>query len=194
MGTIKTTNIETITGSGTLTLGQSGETISIPSGVTITNNGTQTGFGGTNTPMFEVGLSANQSYSSGVASKILFNTEVFDTNNCFASNKFTPTVAGKYYIYAQANFYTGSVNSISEATVFFYKNGSLYNPYSGTYRGNVLSTYPNNNLTELTPSINAIINMNGTTDYLEVYANAYSSTSGNILFPRTFFGGYKIIE
>jgi hypothetical protein len=45
MGTIKTTNIETITGSGTLTLGQSGETINIPSGCTITNNGTQTGFG-----------------------------------------------------------------------------------------------------------------------------------------------------
>lgn len=43
MGTIKTTNIETITGSGTLTLGASGETISIPSGVTLTNNGTQTG-------------------------------------------------------------------------------------------------------------------------------------------------------
>jgi hypothetical protein len=35
MGTIKTTNIETITGSGTLTLGQSGETISIPSGATL---------------------------------------------------------------------------------------------------------------------------------------------------------------
>ena len=35
MGTIKTTNIETITGSGTLTLGQSGETITVPSGTTV---------------------------------------------------------------------------------------------------------------------------------------------------------------
>jgi len=34
MGTIKTTNIETITGSGTLTLGQSGETITTGTGVT----------------------------------------------------------------------------------------------------------------------------------------------------------------
>ena len=71
MGTIKTTNIETITGSGTLTLGQSGETISIPtnttlgasgttitvpSGCTITNNGTQTGFGGNMTPAFSAQL------------------------------------------------------------------------------------------------------------------------------------------
>ena len=37
MGTLKTTNIQTITGSGTLTLGTSGETITIPSGVTATN-------------------------------------------------------------------------------------------------------------------------------------------------------------
>jgi len=37
MGTIKTTNIQTITGSGTLTLGTSGETVTIPSGVTATN-------------------------------------------------------------------------------------------------------------------------------------------------------------
>jgi hypothetical protein len=44
MGTIKTTNIETITGSGTLTLGQSGETITIPSGATLDlSNATQTG-------------------------------------------------------------------------------------------------------------------------------------------------------
>ena len=37
MGTLKTTNIQTITGSGTLTLGTSGETVTIPSGVTATN-------------------------------------------------------------------------------------------------------------------------------------------------------------
>ena len=35
MGTLKTTNIETISGSGTLTLGTSGETIAAGSGVTI---------------------------------------------------------------------------------------------------------------------------------------------------------------
>ena len=53
MGTIKTTNIETITGSGTLTLGQSGETISVPSGATLDlSSATQTGVGGVNTQCF----------------------------------------------------------------------------------------------------------------------------------------------
>ena len=36
---------------GNVTLGASGKTITVPSGCTITNNGTQTGFGGTNTPI-----------------------------------------------------------------------------------------------------------------------------------------------
>ena len=81
MGTIKTTNIETITGSGTLTLGQSGETVNIPSGVTITNNGTQTGFGGDNTPAWKAENSAsNQSISHDSTTKLTFTSEIFDTD------------------------------------------------------------------------------------------------------------------
>ena len=34
-GTLKVSNIQTSSGSGTITIGQSGETISIPSGATI---------------------------------------------------------------------------------------------------------------------------------------------------------------
>jgi len=44
-GTLKVGTITTSSGSGTITLGQSGETISVPSGVTLTNNGTASGFG-----------------------------------------------------------------------------------------------------------------------------------------------------
>ena len=44
-GTLKVGTITTSSGSGTITIGQSGETISIPSGATLTNSGTATGFG-----------------------------------------------------------------------------------------------------------------------------------------------------
>jgi len=44
-GTLKVGTITTSSGSGTITLGQSGETITIPSGATLTNNGTASGFG-----------------------------------------------------------------------------------------------------------------------------------------------------
>ena len=43
-GTLKVGTITTSSGLGTITLGQSGETVNIPSGATITNSGTATGF------------------------------------------------------------------------------------------------------------------------------------------------------
>ena len=46
MGTLKTTNIQSISGSGTVTLGTSGETFTVPSGVTVNmSSATQTGVG-----------------------------------------------------------------------------------------------------------------------------------------------------
>ena len=47
MSEIKVNKISPRTACGTTTLGDSGDTFTIPSGVTITNNGTQTGFGRT---------------------------------------------------------------------------------------------------------------------------------------------------
>jgi hypothetical protein len=45
MSEIKVNKISPRTACGTTTLGDSGDTFTIPAGVTITNNGTQTGFG-----------------------------------------------------------------------------------------------------------------------------------------------------
>ena len=47
MSEVKVNKISPRTNCGTVTLGDSGDTFTIPSGVTITNNGTQTGFGRT---------------------------------------------------------------------------------------------------------------------------------------------------
>ena len=47
MSEVKVNKISPRTACGTVTLGDSGDTITIPAGVTITNNGTQTGFGRT---------------------------------------------------------------------------------------------------------------------------------------------------
>jgi len=102
-GTLKVSNIQTSSGSGTITLGQSGETISVPSGVTFTNSGTATGFGGNNTPMFLVsGGSGNQTISHASGTTIVYNQEIIDTDNAFASNVFTVPSgkAGKYFFSA----------------------------------------------------------------------------------------------
>ena len=47
MSEIKVNKISPRTNCGTVTLGDSGDTFTIPAGATITNNGTQTGFGAT---------------------------------------------------------------------------------------------------------------------------------------------------
>ena len=49
MSEVKVNKISPRTNCGTVTLGDSGDSFTIPSGVTITNNGTQTGFGRTGT-------------------------------------------------------------------------------------------------------------------------------------------------
>jgi len=100
MSKLETNTIDTISGSTNLTLGGTNATdITIPSGVTITNNGTQSGFGGTNTPAFFAKLGSSQSISSNTDTVVQFNTEYIDSDSKYDTStyKFTPS-AGTYLI------------------------------------------------------------------------------------------------
>jgi hypothetical protein len=92
--------------SGTaLEIGTSGDTITIPSGATIVNSGTATGFGGNNTPAFSAYRSgsgytiANASYTT-----IIWNSELFDSDGDYntTTGEFTCSSTGKYLIGAWA--------------------------------------------------------------------------------------------
>ena len=179
--------------SGTsLEIGSSGDTITIPSGATITNNGTQTGFGGANTPAFHAYRSSGQSLSSNTLTKIQFNTEIFDTDNNYDNStnyRFTPTTAGKYYCYSAIDSsWTGSVGGHRNQTEF-YKNGSSIN---STYKNsNFMDFYDGANIDLITTFYGGgIIDFNGSSDYLEVFhrSNASTPTATGV------FGAYKIIE
>jgi hypothetical protein len=142
-----------------------------------------------NTPAFEAYLSSVQSVSSNVTTLIEFDTEIFDTDGCYDNTtnyRFTPTVAGKYMVYSNTLFFgTGDTQA---ATIFIYKNGSVYkstnidpvNSSLSLNKGNVINT--------------AIIDMNGTTDYIEIFGNVQSGSgqlfdNGN---KSTYFGAYRI--
>ncbi len=187
MGTIKTTNIEPIADNGTVTLGSSGDTITIPSGVT------QSGVGGTMTPAFYAYLNSTQSgIGDDTAAKITIDTEVLDTDNCFASNKFTPTTAGKYFLYACINLDSGNYSQLRACEVYIYKNGSSI-------------LHSTNNLVEnmgrkLSPYVSVVVDANGSSDYFELYGQlntngggTWSATGYTSSQIRTYFGGYKII-
>ena len=58
-------------------------------------------------PAFQAYLGSNQSLTSGVLTKANINTEVFDTDSMYDSStnyRFTPTIAGKYYCYMNAEY------------------------------------------------------------------------------------------
>lgn len=116
-----------------------------------------------NAPAFSAYANAATSVPVGAWTKISYGTEVFDTNSCFASSRFTPTMAGYYQINASLQLVGTSSPIIS-----IYKNGAEYR--GGNYNGNQ----------ELNPvvQVSALIYMNGTTDYLEIYC--YHGASGTL--------------
>jgi hypothetical protein len=108
-----------------------------------------------NMPAFAAWASSSQTLSSGVVTKINFDTEVFDTNSNFASSRFTPTVAGYYQI--NANIVVGV--SATRIYLTIYKNGSAYN--QGADSGSSTNVFAN--------GVNSLVFCNGSTDYIEIY-------------------------
>ena len=111
-------------------------------------------------PAFNAYMNAVQSLSLSTLTKVAFDTERFDTNSCFDTStyRFTPTVAGYYQVNAMAYFdYIGSQYSGTE--FHLYKNGAS----SSRAQWNNVSFYGSMTLADL-------VYMNGTTDYIEMYA------------------------
>jgi len=149
-----------------------------------------------NTPAFEATLGSNQVVTQNTSTKVQINTEIFDTDNCYDSTtnyRFTPTTAGKYFVYASIDIY----NTVAQQQVIYgeaeiRKNGATYkmnrdNPGTSSANANALMVY-----------VYTVVSMNGTTDYLEFYglgnvaANApqFISDNGTNV---CIFGAYKLI-
>ena len=192
MSTLKVDNILKKSGTGTITLGQSGDTLAIPSGVTIANSGTATGFGGDNTPYFHVYLNSSQSISSMATTKVNFNTEVYDTANAYdnSSNyRYTPTTAGFYKFYIGVTYYADADN-LEFIFAKIKMNGSTV-----IATGDVDMRFARGR--RMTAVAQCIQQMNGSSDYVEVFAFVASDGGTNQFVgdsdKSTYFGGYKLI-
>jgi len=110
--------------SGTaLQVGDSGDTITIPSGATIVNSGTATNFGFTPYGAC-VGAVSDQVISDSTWTKVALADEFVDTNGEFASDKYTVTTAGTYQLSAQV-YENGESGSNVGWSVGIYKNGTI---------------------------------------------------------------------
>lgn len=114
-----------------------------------------------NMPAFSAYKSSNQSITSNTWTKVTFDVEEFDTANCFTSSTFTPNVAGYYQVNGTADMYP-STGTATRSSIRIYKNGG--SPYKA---GNEVQI---SNQTEMSCVVSVLFYMNGTTDYLELYA------------------------
>jgi hypothetical protein len=135
-----------------LGIGSTGQVLTVAAGVA--SWATPTGASG---PAFSAKSAAEQLVTANTATKVLFGTEDFDTASNFASSRFTPTTAGYYQINASIIL---SSNSAGDFVGYFYKNGSVYNRYSAAATA----------LINFGAAGGMVVAMNGTTDYVEVYA------------------------
>ena len=179
MGTLFVDKLDPQSGTA-LEIGSSGDTITIPSGATITNNGTQTGFGGTNAGAFHV-YKATFSMANAADTLITGFSEIFDLDSWFASDKYTPQEAGKYVFFYSMR--ADNIGATARMQILIKKNGSgLGNSIGET--NIVSSSYPS-------VSQSYIVDMNGSSDYIEL--SGYQNSGGAAAIFDLFLMGYKLI-
>jgi hypothetical protein len=174
--------------------------IDVTKGITgtlpVANGGTGAttlaGAGLANTPAFQAYRSSTQSLSTNTMTKVEFDTEVFDTAGAYDNStnyRFTPQTAGKYVVYATV--FTGGASSGSSSHGGFItnikKNGS-----DASY--NSFYLYNNTTGTDGSKSASIVLDMNGSSDYVECFCYSRQNTTSIVAGAEyTYFGAYKLI-
>ena len=204
MSKLETNTIDNISGSSTLNIGDTNATnITIDNGVTTLDFGTGISTVSNmpaafkNTPAFEayLGGSGGQSVSDNTVTLVQANTEVYDTDSAYDTStyRFTPQVAGKYLVYGSIQNESGSGSNLNGTYLYFKFNGG----------SNILESsndYYNNQIRSDIIQGSIIVNMNGSSDYVELYGRIDSISGSGQLFESdsqfaraTHFGAYRII-
>jgi hypothetical protein len=190
---LKTNKISPATGTA-LQIGDSGDTITIPSGATLDTTGaTVTGFGD-NTPAFMARLSSAQTgISSDTWTKVTMDSEIYDTDSAYDhSTNYRFTVpsgeGGKYLIYVnmeQGND-NDSQNNMNENSGAIYVNGSIGSSpyYQAYYRNTYMRTYQMSFVIPLVLSAS---------DYIELYMKVVIPSGNANIGLNSWWGGHKLI-
>lgn len=115
---------------------------------------------------------ASQAFSAATVAKVQLNTEEYDTNSFFDSTtnfRFQPTIAG-YYEFNACITWPGGPAAGQYAIAFIYKNGSAYKRLAHHQYGSTTQA--------LSTSGGCIVNLNGSTDYVELWGQ--TQTAGSI--------------
>ena len=140
---------------GNLSAAKSGANSDITSlsGLTTPLSQAQGGSGANTIPVFSAYQSSAQTLAAAAYTKITVDTEEYDTNNNFATSRFTCTVPG-YYLFT-AGLAVGATRT--EILPVLYKNGSAYRNFG------------DDNTESASVSGSMLIKLDAT-DYVEFYA------------------------
>jgi hypothetical protein len=114
-----------------------------------------------NGPAFSAYANATlQTITSDSQQKVLFQTEEFDTDGCFASSRFTPTVEGYYQLNAEVRLY--GVSGTGEMMIVIWKNGTGYKRGTNQQGTQIAANF-------WAMQVSSVVYANGTGDYFEIY-------------------------
>ncbi len=143
--------------------------------------------GGNNTPAFQAKLSANQNPTDLTWTVVGCNTEVFDTDSCYDTTtyRFTPTTAGKYYIYWALTADISTVPSLKQITAAIAKNGTRQDTH--------YLSQNDNNWINIVNSGAVVIDMDGSSDYIDLQGYIDVSTGNSYFYAGSYFESYLLI-
>ena len=202
MGTLFVDKLDPQSGTS-LELGSSGDTITIPSGATIANSGTATGFGisSANTPNFLARKTGSaQNLSHNTYTLITFNTEDIDTASDYdtSTSRYTFSVAGTYWVYVSIKADSTATNDCLGVVVELRKNGtqvSALPQISDLKAGYISGT---ERPTQDAQASAGALRTFAVNDYIEVYCAVKTGTGGTAGRIQcgdgynSYFGAYKI--
>ena len=145
-----------------------------------------------NTPSFHAHASGNQTISDNTLTKVQFPSEDYDTSSTFdhsTNHRFTPGIAGKYFLYYQFKIETGANNNNFDFIEgHIYKNGSTIAKINNDFR--------DDNLGRHHTITTGLVVESDADDYFEVFGLGNIQV-GTPVFAggshETFFGGYRLV-
>lgn len=143
---------------------------------------------GDNTPAFMAVMGTDDSLANSTFTKATFDTEVFDTDSAFASNKFTvPSGEGGKYVFV-SHILCYEIDDTNRVEARVYKNGA--NSGGASTGSQTVRWYSGGANFQMDMTFTTILNLSAT-DYIELYV---MQTNGDTqtLYRDTWFAGYKL--
>jgi len=168
-------------------IGRIGSGFAGTSGQVLTSNGAGSAptmqAGGDVTPSFLAYLGSNQNINNGTWTNVSYDTELYDTDNCFASSQFTPTTAGYYFVATNTRVSQPPADKRMIVRIRKNETAVTYHQVQSSI-GEDFSVF-----------CASIVYMNGSTDYLDV--QAYHNSGSTEVLPAEIhlnnFYAYKLL-